>query len=67
MDPMLKLKSMKIAAELLCCAQQGSGGSGSVFPTTQPVGHEGEIEYEWNDFLEAFFEISDRIAQKLNE
>lgn len=67
MDPYLRLKSMEIAAELLCCAQQGSGGNGDFFPPLPPDGGDGEVDPEWEQFLETFFALSDRIANEAHK
>ena len=70
MDPRLKLKSMEIAAQLLCCAQHSSGGDGVSLPSTRPVKGDEEheehekLEPEWERFLKALFALSNRIANE---
>lgn len=61
----IKLESMKIAAKLLCCANQGTGngtGDGGVFPGKMPKMEGDDLIGDWNDFLKAFLAMSRAIA-----
>ena len=63
MDP--NLESMKLAAKLLCCANDSPGGDGYTFPGSGPVVAEGELDPVWQNFMDAFFAISDQILKRL--
>lgn len=65
MDPEVRqLESMKLAAKLLCCAQRGAGDGGP-FPSEPLDDGSGEPAYYWQQFLDLFFMMSNRIAEEV--
>lgn len=65
MDPEVRqLESMKLAAKLLCCAQQGPGDGGP-FPSGPLDVETGEPADAWQEFLRLFFMMSNRIAEEV--